>query len=306
VSCHVEESIAEESRCHVPDKVAEGVSMSACAAADMLACEDLPCIAYSVVPDVLHVGESIAEVSSCYDPDKVAEGVSMTACAAAADMLACAVLLPSVVSAVAGADIVAAVGNQLQTSMQPMIEAQANFGMQLSRLENAANCAEARVNDVEVKLAELAITLRVGARASEFVAASVASPLAHSKVTISDACLAKDSSSMFGAAASPFSAAAAEGLQNSESYAKVPKEISAKAKPKNKGKTHVVNKLAPSAITEVAWEVLQRSEQIACLEQTLGGSIAKVPDWELDIHLPRGWSLSQTELICIFGDHLYG
>jgi hypothetical protein len=167
-----------------------------------------------------------------------------------------------------------------------MIEAQANFGMQLSRLENAANCAEARVNDVEVKLAELAITLRVGARASEFVAASVASPL--------------------GAAASPFSAAAAEGLQNSESYAKVPKEISAKAKPKNKGKSHVVNKLAPSAITEVAWKVLQRSEQIACLEQTLGGSIAKVPDWELDIHLPRGWSLSQTELICIFGDHLYG
>ena len=111
---------------------------------------------------------------------------------------------------------------------------------------------------------------------------------------------------MLGAAASPFSAAAAEGLQNSESYAKVPKEISAKAKPKNKGKTHVVNKLAPSAITEVAWKVLQRSEQIACLEQTLGGSIAKVPDWELDIHLPRGWSLSQTELICIFGDHLYG
>jgi hypothetical protein len=52
-------------------------------------------------------------------------------------------------------ELLAAVGTQLQTSMQPFIEAQANFGMQLSRLESAASCADARVNAVESKLAEL-------------------------------------------------------------------------------------------------------------------------------------------------------
>ena len=52
-------------------------------------------------------------------------------------------------------ELLAAVGTQLQTSMLPFIEAQANFGMQLSRLESAASCADARVNAVESKLAEL-------------------------------------------------------------------------------------------------------------------------------------------------------
>ena len=52
-------------------------------------------------------------------------------------------------------DLLAAVGTQIQTGMIPLIEAQANFSMQLSRLESAASCADARVNAVESKIAEL-------------------------------------------------------------------------------------------------------------------------------------------------------
>lgn len=58
------------------------------------------------------------------------------------------------------------------------------------------------------------------------------------------------------------------------------------------------------------WSALSREDKIKIWEQRVGLSleraILQTPDCILEAHLDSGWKLSNADLICIFGDELFG